>query len=39
MKVTVKPGASISIALTSDSAHPTPADTKYIRHIRIQSAA
>ena len=40
MKVTVKPGASISIALTEVIPPiPTPADTKYIRHIRIQSAA
>ncbi len=40
VKVTVKPGASISIALT-EVIPPivTPADTKYIRHIRIQSAA
>ena len=40
MKVTVKPGASISITLTEVIPPiPTPADTKYIRHIRIQSAA
>jgi hypothetical protein len=40
VKVTVKPGASISIALTETIPPiPTPADTKYIRHIRIQSAA
>ena len=40
MKVTVKPGASISIALTEVIPPiPTPADAKYIRHIRIQSAA
>ena len=40
MKVTVKPGASISIALTEVIPPiPTPADTKYVRHIRIQSAA
>jgi hypothetical protein len=40
MKVTVKPGASISIALTEVIPPiPMPADTKYIRHIRIQSAA
>jgi hypothetical protein len=40
VKVTVKPGASISIALTEViPSIPTPADTKYIRHIRIQSAA
>ena len=40
VKVTVKPGASISIALT-ETIPPIPAqaDTKYIRHIRIQSAA
>ena len=40
VKVTVKPGASISIALT-ETIPPilTPADIKYIRHIRIQSAA
>jgi len=40
VKVTIKPGASISIALT-ETIPPilTPADTKYIRHIRIQSAA
>jgi hypothetical protein len=40
VKVTVKPGASISIALTETIPPiPTPADTKYIRHIRIQSVA
>ena len=40
MKVTVKPGATISIALT-EVIPPivTPADTKYVRHIRIQSEA
>jgi hypothetical protein len=39
VKVTVKPGATISIALTETIPPiPTPADTKYIRHIRIQSA-
>jgi hypothetical protein len=37
MKVTVKPGASISIALTEVIPPiPTPADTKYIRHIRAR---
>lgn len=40
MKVTVKPGASISIALTEVIPPiPPPADTKYVRHIRIQSVA
>jgi hypothetical protein len=40
VKVTVKPGASISIALTETIPPiPAPANTKYIRHIRIQSAA
>ena len=40
IKVTVKPGASISIALTQVIPPiVTPADTKYVRHIRIQSAA
>jgi hypothetical protein len=40
MKVTVKPGGTISVALTEViPPFPTPADTKYIRHIRIQSAA
>ncbi|HME58982.1 MAG TPA: hypothetical protein VKF63_11640 [Terracidiphilus sp.] len=39
IKVTVKPGAMISVALTETIPPiPTPADTKYIRHIRIQSA-
>jgi hypothetical protein len=39
IKVTVKPGATVSIALTETIPPiPTPADTKYIRHIRIQSA-
>ncbi|HEY1208595.1 MAG TPA: alpha/beta hydrolase-fold protein [Terracidiphilus sp.] len=39
MKVTVKPSVTISIALT-ETIQPIPAtaDTKYIRHIRIQSA-
>ncbi|MFY9852456.1 MAG: hypothetical protein WAK26_01105 [Terracidiphilus sp.] len=39
VKVTVKPGASISIELT-EVVPPisTPADTKYVRHIRIQSS-
>jgi len=40
MRVTVKPGGTISVALTEMIPPlPTPADTKYIRHIRIQSAA
>ncbi|MGA3008926.1 MAG: hypothetical protein ABSD72_01565 [Terracidiphilus sp.] len=40
IKVTVKPGASISVALTEVIPPiPTPADTKYVRHIRIQSEA
>jgi hypothetical protein len=40
VKVTVKPGGTISIMLTETIPPiPTPADTKYIRHIRIQSAA
>jgi hypothetical protein len=40
VKVTVKPGAAISIALTKVIPPiATPADTKYIRHIRIQSQA
>jgi len=40
VKVTVKPGTTITIALTETIPPiPTPADTKYIRHIRIQSAA
>jgi hypothetical protein len=40
IKVTVKPGSTISIALTEViPAIPTPTDTKYVRHIRIQSAA
>jgi hypothetical protein len=39
-KITVKPGGAISIALTEVIPPiPTPADTKYVRHIRIQSAA
>jgi hypothetical protein len=39
VKVTMKPGASISIALTEVIPPiPTPTDTKYVRHIRIQSA-
>jgi hypothetical protein len=40
MKVTVKPSSTISIALT-EVIPPivTPADTKYVRHIRIQSEA
>jgi hypothetical protein len=39
-KITVKPGAEISLSLT-EVIPPieTPAGTKYIRHIRIQSAA
>jgi hypothetical protein len=39
MKVTVKPGSAIAIRLT-EVIPPitTPADTKYVRHIRIQSA-
>jgi hypothetical protein len=38
VKVTIKPGATLSIALTETIPPiPTPADTKYIRHIRIQS--
>jgi hypothetical protein len=39
IKLTVKPGATVSIALT-ETIPPllTPADTRYIRHIRIQSA-
>ena len=37
-KVTVKPGGAISISLTEVIPPiPTPADTRYIRHIRIQS--
>ena len=40
MKVTVQPGGTVSIALTEVIPPiPTPADTKYVRHIRIQSAA
>ena len=40
MKVTVKPGGSISISLTEVIPPiPTRADTRYVRHIRIQSAA
>ncbi len=40
MKVTVKPGGMISISLTKVIAPiPTPTDTRYVRHIRIQSAA
>ncbi|MGA2832326.1 MAG: hypothetical protein ABSE55_04575 [Terracidiphilus sp.] len=40
MKVTVRPGSTVSIALTEVIPPiPTPADTKYVRHIRIQSAA
>ncbi|MGO9319105.1 MAG: alpha/beta hydrolase-fold protein [Terracidiphilus sp.] len=39
IKFTLKPDAAISIALTETIPPiPTPADTKYIRHIRIQSA-
>jgi hypothetical protein len=40
-KITVKPGgAPIALALTEVIPPiPTPADTKYIRHIRVQSAA
>jgi hypothetical protein len=39
MKVTLKPGATISVSLTETIPPiPEPADTKYIRHIRIQSA-
>ena len=39
MKVTVKPGGTISLRLTEVIPPiPTPADTKYVRHIRIQSA-
>jgi hypothetical protein len=39
-KVTVKPGAAITLSLTEVIPPiPTPADTRYIRHIRIQSAA
>jgi hypothetical protein len=39
MKVTVKPGGAISLQLTEVIPPiPVPADTKYVRHIRIQSA-
>jgi hypothetical protein len=39
-KVSVKPGAAISISLTEVIPPiPDPVDTKYIRHIRIQSEA
>jgi hypothetical protein len=38
-KMTVKPGAPIAISLDGVIPPiPTPADTKYVRHIRIQSA-
>ncbi len=39
-KITVKPGGTISVSLT-EVIPPitTPSDTKYVRHIRIQSAA
>ncbi len=40
MKVTVKPGGAISILLTNVIPPiPAPTDTRYVRHIRIQSAA
>ena len=39
-KITVKPGGTISVSLTEVIPPiPMPADTKYVRHIRIQSAA